>query len=109
MQAKELIKNDKKSKALLLLKLKKYKEKEAEKIDDQLLTVVKMIEDIEWETIQVQAFEALEIGTQALKNIHSTMTPERVRIILEESEDAQEVSRLLIFDFYVSYIHLYIM
>ena len=40
--------------ALLLLKFKKHKENEAESIDNQLLSVFKMIEDIEWESTNIK-------------------------------------------------------
>ena len=97
VQIKQLVRENKKSRALLLLQLKKFKTQELNKIDDQLLSVLKMIEDIEWESIHVQAMLALEKGTDALKEIHTYMTPEKLQILLEDSADAIEV-RLLSFE-----------
>lgn len=91
MQIKQLVRENKKSRALLLIQLKKFKARELEKIDEQLLSVLKMIEDIEWESINVQALLALEKGTDALKEIHTYMTPEKLRILLEDNAEAIEV------------------
>ena len=91
MQIKQLVRENKKSRALLLIQLKKFKARELEKIDEQLLSVLKMIEDIEWESINVQALLALEKGTDALKEIHTYMTPEKLRVLLEDNAEAIEV------------------
>lgn len=90
-QIQQLVREGRKSRALLLIRLRNLKTKELEKIDEQLLSVLKMIEDIEWETINVQALQALEKGTEALKDIHSYISPERLQVLLEENEDAMQM------------------
>jgi hypothetical protein len=75
-QAKELIRLRQKTRALLVLKLKKYKEKEIENIDGQLLNILKMIEDVEWASINVEVMKSLESGTKTLNRIHDEMSVE---------------------------------
>jgi hypothetical protein len=94
-QVKGLIRDNKKSRALLLLKLRTYRQKELDLLDAQLLTVLGMLQDLEWAAIHVQAMEALQTGTAALNSIHAYMTPERVSALLEDSNEALEVSQLL--------------
>ncbi len=53
-QAKELIKQNQKNRALLVLKLKRHKEKDSDNLDNQLLSVFRMIEDIEWESTNIK-------------------------------------------------------
>ena len=74
-----------------MLKLKKYKEKELDNIDGQLLSVFKMIEDIEWETANLEVMKALKVGTEALNKIHEEMSVEDVEALLEETNEAIEV------------------
>ena len=61
-QAKALVQNQQKNRALLVLKLKKYKENELNEIDSQLISVFKMIEDIEWESANMKVLKALKVG-----------------------------------------------
>jgi hypothetical protein len=75
-QAKELIRQRQKTRALLVLKLKKHKEKGVDSIDAQLLNVLRMIEDVEWATVNIQVMKALEDGNNALNAIHKEMSVE---------------------------------
>jgi charged multivesicular body protein 6 len=90
-QAKELIHLRQKNRALLLLKLRKYKEKELDNVDAQLLSVFKMIEDIEWESANMEVLKALKVGTDALNKIHEEMSVEDVEALLAETNEAIEV------------------
>lgn len=90
-QAKDLVKLNKKNRALLLLKLMKLKEAKVDEIDKQLLTVVEMIEKIEWESQNVDILNALAAGTKALNALHKEFTVERVEELLEDSREAVEV------------------
>lgn len=62
IQVRELVKTQNKSRALLLLKMKKMKEKQIEDVSNQLLTIFNMIDKIEWETINIKAMNALKDG-----------------------------------------------
>lgn len=95
-QARELVQMRQKQRALLLLKLRKYKEKELDNVDNQLLNVFKMIEDIEWESANMEVLKALKVGTEALNKFHEEMSVEDVEALLEETNEAIEVRRLYI-------------
>ncbi|CAE7524668.1 CHMP6, partial [Symbiodinium microadriaticum] len=49
------------------------------------------IEDIEWESTQVEALRALEAGTAALNKLHEEMSVDDVERLLEESNEAIEI------------------
>lgn len=89
-QAKQHIRDKRRDRALLLLKLKKMKENEVENIDKQLLTVMEMIDNIEWESINIQALKALREGNNALNKLHSEMSYEDVVNLLDETNEAIE-------------------
>jgi uncharacterized NAD-dependent epimerase/dehydratase family protein len=90
-QAKQHIRDKRRDRALLLLKLKKMKENEVDNIDKQLITVMEMIDNIEWESINIQALKALKDGNNALNKLHSEMSYEDVVNLLDETNEAIEV------------------
>lgn len=90
-QAKELIRAQQRDRALLLLKLRKHKEKAVNQINDQLITVMQQIEDVEWTLISVQVFDAIKSGTNLLNKIHEEISVESVQSLLEETNEAIEV------------------
>lgn len=50
------------------------------------------IEDIEWESQNIEVLQALEAGTAALDQLHKEMPIVEVERILEESAESIEVS-----------------
>lgn len=90
-QAKEMLKNGRKDRALLSLKLKKHKQKELESMDGKMLTLMKMINDIEWEAHNIEVLNALKAGTAELNRLHEEMPLEKVQLLLEESNEAIEI------------------
>lgn len=50
--------------------MKKYKLNQMEKANGQLLTVLEMVDTVEWETQQLQVFEGLKAGNSVLDAIH---------------------------------------
>mmetsp|Transcript_6218 Transcript_6218/g.5558 ORF Transcript_6218/g.5558 Transcript_6218/m.5558 type:complete len:222 (-) Transcript_6218:532-1197(-) len=89
--ALELYNNNQKNRAVLVLKLKKHKQATAERIDNQLLTVLKQIEDVEWATVNVEVIRAIEQGTKALNNIHQEISVDKVELLLLDAAEAIEV------------------
>lgn len=77
--------------ALLLIKLKRFKENEAAKIDGELLTVMEMIDNVEWAAINVKAMKALKSGNEALNKLHEEMSADDVAAILDETNEAIEM------------------
>lgn len=96
-QAKVLIKNQQKDRALLVLKLKRFREKEVNNIDAQLLSVLEMIENVEWEYSNMEVMKALKAGNNALNSIHEQMSLEDVEALLEETNEAIQVSVKLLY------------
>lgn len=50
--------------------MKKYKQVQLEKADGQLFNVLQLVDTIEWETQELQVFNALKEGTETLNGIH---------------------------------------
>ena len=98
-QAKELVTAGRKDRALLVLKMRRLREDEQVKAESQLMNVEQLITQIEWETQQMQVFDALKSGNQALEAIHKIMSLEEVEKLMADTADSieyeQEVSRLL--------------
>ena len=59
-QAKALVIAEQKQRALLVLKLRKHKEKEVEKVDAQLITVLEMLQRIEWQAVSMQVLVVVD-------------------------------------------------
>lgn len=85
--------------AKLALKVKKFKEQQIKQADEHLLTVLEMLDTVEWETQQLKVFEGLKAGNSILNAIHKEMTVEAVENLMLETEEAQEtaneISRLI--------------
>lgn len=91
-QAKQLVKQGLKDRALLVIKLRKHKESFTATIDNQLLTVLKQIEDVEWAAINVDVFKAIKAGTDMLNKIHNEISIEEVEALMDETKEAIDVS-----------------
>lgn len=90
-QAKVLISLRQKNRALLVLKLKKYKEKEVEKLDGKLVNIYTMIQDVEWASINLSVLSAIESGTRELQRMHDERSLDDVEALMEETNQAIEV------------------
>jgi len=86
--AKECAKSNKKQQALLALKKKKYQEKMLEDSLQNLSNIEELINNIEQSEIQVQIFESLKKGNNALKEIQKELSLEDVEKLMEETEEA---------------------
>ena len=70
---RELLRANKKERALLALKRKKLQEKQLENIDAWLLNVESLLLDIESAKRSNQLVDALKTGTAAIKQMQSAM------------------------------------
>jgi len=97
--AKQLIKQKKKKKALLVLKKKKYLETLVVRTDKALLNVEKLVDSIEYASMQKQIFEAMKAGNECLQQINSEISVEEVEQLMEDTEEAiayqDQVSNIL--------------
>lgn len=99
-QAKELVQKQLKTRALLVLKLKKHKEKAVESVEAQLFSVLQMAEDLEWESTNMEVLRALKSGTAQLNALHEEMSADDVAALLEETNEAIEVWNIDLFFLY---------
>ncbi|KAM9780160.1 charged multivesicular body protein 6-like [Neosynchiropus ocellatus] len=91
--AKELLKNGKKEKALLLLKKKRYQDQLLDKTENQISNLEQMVQDIEFMQVEMKVVEGLKVGNECLKRMHEIMSIEDVERIMEETQDAVEYQK----------------
>jgi len=90
-RARVLVSRKQDARALTLLKLRSFKTKEADKVEAKLFTVLNMIENVEWESQNIEVLKALKEGTEALNKMHDEMSLDTVEAILDESREAIEL------------------
>ena len=83
---------DKKT-AVGLLKLRKYKLKEAENVDSQLLTLMQMISNIQSKEEEKEVLSALRSGKDALQKLHEETSVDDVLKLMDEVHEQNEVER----------------
>lgn len=83
--------NNQKERAISLLKLRKYKTKEADNVESQLFNLMNMINTVEFEVQNVEVLQAMQKGTEALNKMHENISLETVERILDESREAIEL------------------
>ncbi|XP_031723824.1 charged multivesicular body protein 6-like [Anarrhichthys ocellatus] len=86
--AKQLLKDGKKEKALLLLKKKRYQDQLLDKTENQISNLERMVQDIEFMQIEMQVMEGLKVGNDCLKSMHEIMSVEDVERILDETQES---------------------
>ncbi|TSK14890.1 Brain-specific angiogenesis inhibitor 1-associated protein 2 [Bagarius yarrelli] len=91
--AKQLLKDGKKEKALLLLKKKRFQEQLLDKTENQISNLERMVQDIEFAQIEIKVIEGLKVGNDCLKKMHEVMSIEEVERIMDETQEAIEYQR----------------
>ncbi|MEQ2300317.1 Charged multivesicular body protein 6 [Ameca splendens] len=91
--AKQLLKDGKKEKALLLLKKKRYQEQLLDKTETQISNLERMVQDLEFAQIEKKVIDGLKVGNECLKKMHEVMSIEEVERIMDETQDAIEYQR----------------
>lgn len=91
--AKRLLQENKKERAKLLLRKKKFQEQILQRTDQQLENLEKMTHDLEFAAIEVQVLNGLKTGNEALKKIHDVMSIDDIERILDETQEAVEKQR----------------
>ena len=81
------------STALNLLKLRKLKLKEADKINEQLLTIQSMVSNIQSKEQEKEVLTALRQGKNALQKLHEENTLEDVLKLMDEVEEQNEIEK----------------
>ncbi|XP_041671744.1 charged multivesicular body protein 6 [Cheilinus undulatus] len=91
--AKQLLKDGKKEKALLLLKKKRYQEQLLDKTENQIGNLERMVQDLEFAQIEKKVIDGLKFGNECLQKMHEVMSIEEVERIMDETQDAIEYQR----------------
>ncbi|XP_023944543.1 charged multivesicular body protein 6-A [Bicyclus anynana] len=91
--AKKLLSEDKRDKAKLLLKKKKYQENLLQNADIQLEKLEQLTHDLEFTQIEVQVLDGLKTGNIALKKVHDILNIDEIEKILDETKEGIEKQR----------------
>ncbi|XP_046571344.1 charged multivesicular body protein 6-like [Haliotis rubra] len=97
--ARQLLRDGKKDKALLLLRKKKFQEGLLVKTDGQLDNIERMVHDLEFAQIETEVVKGLKVGNDSLKKMHELLSLDDVEKIMEETREGieyqQEIDDLL--------------
>ncbi|VBB33543.1 unnamed protein product, partial [Acanthocheilonema viteae] len=87
------------NRALLILKRKKYQESVTEKMLQQLDTIERMVNDLEFAVIEQKVVEQLRHGNEVLKRMNQMISVDDIEQIMDETKEAadfqEEISNML--------------
>ncbi|CAN0463103.1 unnamed protein product, partial [Ectocarpus sp. 8 AP-2014] len=66
----------------------RLKQDQADKASSQLLSVHQMMDTIDWETQQLQVFNALKEGNVALNKLHEEMPLDKVEELMADTAES---------------------
>ncbi|KAL0122620.1 hypothetical protein PUN28_007377 [Cardiocondyla obscurior] len=91
--AKELLKNGKKERAILLLRKKKYQEQVLSRADGQLENLERMIHDLEYAQVEIKVIDGLKAGNTAMKQLHALLSIDEIEKVMDETKEGIEKQR----------------
>ncbi|XP_060950777.1 charged multivesicular body protein 6 [Limanda limanda] len=91
--AKQLLRDGKKDKALLLLKKKRYQDKLLDQTENQISNLERLVQDLEFAQIEKTVLDGLKVGNECLKKMHEVMSIEEVERIMDETQDSIDYQR----------------
>ena len=77
--------------ALNLLKVRKMKTREVESVEQQLLTVLQMVQTINSKQNEVQVLKAMKEGKDTLQKMHEETTVEDVLTLMDDIQEQNEL------------------
>jgi len=92
-RAKALHADGNKSYALKIMKLRKYKLQEADRVEEQLLTVLRMVDKISEKQNEQEVIAAMKRGKDALQILHDEMGIDDVMNLMDDIRDQDEVEK----------------
>jgi len=92
--ARKLLKENKKERAKLLLKKKRYQEQLIDKTDKQLDLVEQLVHDLEFTQVEMRVLESLKVGNESLKEVQKLFSIEDVEKIMDEAREGIEKQRV---------------
>lgn len=81
------------SRALLLLRKKKFQEQVLSKTDGQLENLERMVHDIEFAQVELKVVDGLKVGNAALKKLHSLLSIDEIEKVMDETKEGLEKQR----------------
>lgn len=81
------------SRALLLLRKKKYQEQVLSRADGQLENLERMVHDLEFAQIEMKVVDGLRIGNTTLKQLHDLLSIDEIEKIMDETREGIEKQR----------------
>ncbi|KYQ58556.1 Charged multivesicular body protein 6 [Trachymyrmex zeteki] len=91
--AKELLKNGREDRALLLLRKKKYQEQVLTRADGQLENLERMVHDLEFAQVEMKVVDGLKTGNTALKQLHALLSIDEIEKVMDETREGIEKQR----------------
>lgn len=91
--AKELLRDGKKSTALLALKRKRYQETLLSRTEAQMLNLEELVHSIQFAAVQAQVFAALKQGNAVLEALNAQTRLEDVEALMDETREAVAVQQ----------------
>ncbi|CAK1596368.1 unnamed protein product [Parnassius mnemosyne] len=91
--AKKLLAEDKRDRAKLLLRKKKYQEQLLQNTDAQLEKLEQLTHDLEFTQIEIQVLDGLKTGNAALKKMHDMLNIDEIEKIMDETKEGVEKQR----------------
>jgi hypothetical protein len=92
-QAKQAKNAGKTTRALGLLRLRKYKQQQAKDVEDKLLNVLTLVETIDSKQNEKQLLDAMATGKDALKKLHEETTVEAILDLMEQIQEEHAVEQ----------------
>ena len=78
----------------MLLKKKKYYEKNLDNTDQQLENLDRLVNDIEFTQIEQSVVKGLRIGNDCLKKLNQMMSLEEIESIMDDTKESIEYQRV---------------
>ena len=89
-KAKALLGEGKRDRAKLALRMKKLRDKEADRIEAQLTSLQELLMGVERAEMTLRVVEGLKSGNEALKRLNALMPVEEVQRVLDEAQDERD-------------------
>jgi charged multivesicular body protein 6 len=86
VKAREALRAGKKDNAKLALRLKKMREVQLDKVNEQLFNLEKLVNDVEWAGHQKEIVDGMKAGNAALKAL--SLDADEVQAVMDESAEA---------------------
>lgn len=78
------------SRALLLLRKKRFQEQILSKTDGQLENLERMTHDLEFAQIEMKVVDGLKVGNTALKQLHALLSIDDIEKVMDETREGVE-------------------